>query len=714
MSKFSSYGLKANTEKSIHLLGFKKPTEIQQKVIPLALQGQDVIACAKTGTGKTAAYLIPMVDMLEKKTDVFGARALIIVPTRELALQTSSVLKKLIRGTNLTYSVVVGGHSYEGQFESLTSNPDIVIATPGRLVEILQQTEFTLKRITTFVLDEADKLFETGYREQLDEIIALVARQRQTIMLSATIPDVLTDFARAGMKEYVFVKIESEYSLSEKLEMHMLFVKTEEKTALLAYILTTMTKGQTIVFVSTRYWVDYLQQVLPNVFKVKGSFLYGKMDNESRTEQLDAFRNKETSVLVVTDLCARGIDIPDVETVINFDYPSSDKIFIHRCGRSARAGKSGRAFTFLSPGEMAYMYSIEKKSKRVSTNEGPNGPVNNNLIYFGTVKNDTFNDMAAAIARQHSLEEEYDKLYSVSVNSMKKFNKTRAPAGLEDVNKAKALSTIKPHYHFNIGLDSVREDFMSKLQSFKPKASLYELKMLSGHPEEVRLRSSLDKIKALEGKFRFETYLEKKKKKRAEAAALISSEYVEVEYDDKNKYRSSMFIEQEENPDKVKELLNINKISNNDVDTVMLADEHNELLKFQKRVWDVKRKTYKKYLFNEKNERIDDNGYGAQDKKRRDEKLKKRFSYWKKVNSVKVQREGEAVDSDMACKSRKMFVERKRQKFKINKPKMATRDVGKQLKTKAQIVKGKKQKDRLGKINMSRDKKKGIKKRKTK
>lgn len=707
MSKFANFGFKPNTLRAIHYIGFKKPTEIQQKIIPLILQGQDVIACAKTGTGKTAAYLLPLVDMLEKKTEVFGARALVIVPTRELALQTSSVLKKIIKGTDLTYAVVVGGHSYEGQFESLTSNPDIVIATPGRLVEILQQTDFTLKRIQAFVLDEADKLFEAGYREQLDEIIALVGRQRQTVMLSATIPDVLTDFARAGMREYVFAKIESEYMLNEKLEMHMLLVKTEEKTALLAYLLMNLVKGQVIVFVSTRYWVDYLQIVLPTVFKINASYLYGKMDTENRNEQLDAFRNKDTNVLVVTDLIARGIDIPDVETIINFDYPSNDKIFIHRCGRSARAGKSGRAFTFLSPGELAYMFSIEKKSKRIVTNNGPNGPIDNNYIYFGTVKNDTINEMEAAVARQHKLEEEYDKQYTVATNSMKKFNKTRVSATVEDVNKAKGQGNIQPHFMFKAGLDSQHEDFMTKLQTFKPKASLYELKMLHGHPEEEKLRSSLDKLKSLEGKFRYETYLQKRKKQPVE-----KSEYVEVEFDDKNKYRSSMFIEYDENPDKVKELLNLNKITQNDVDTIMIADEHNELFKFQKRVWDVKKKTYKKYLFNEKNERIDDSGYSAMDKKRRQEKLSKRFSYWKKVNSVKVQKEGSAVDGEMASKSRKLFTERKRQNFKVNTPKMKQRDVGKQLKTKAQIVKGKKQKDRLGKINMSKNKKKGIKKRK--
>lgn len=707
MSKFTSFGLKPNTERAIQYLGFKKPTEIQMKVIPLVLQGQDVIACAKTGTGKTAAYLIPLIDVLEKKTEVFGARALIIVPTRELALQTSSVLKKLIRGTNLTHSIVVGGHTYEGQFESLTSNPDIVIATPGRLVEILKQTDFTLKRIQALVLDEADKLFEAGYREQLDEIIEMVGRQRQTIMLSATIPDVLTDFARAGMREYVFAKIESEYTLNQNLEMHMLLVKTEEKVALLSYILTNLVKGQVIVFVSTRYWVDYLQIVLPTVFKINASYLYGKMDNENRIEQLDAFRNKATNVLIVTDLIARGIDIPNVETIINFDYPSNDKIFIHRCGRSARAGKSGRAFTFLSPGEMAYMYGIEKKSRREVSNGGAVGAVDNTYIYFGTVNNDIFNEMEAAVRRQHKLDEDYDKLYTVAVNSMKKFNKTRSPATVDDVNRAKSQNAIQPHFMFKMGLDSTRQDFMTKLHDFKPKASLYELKMLHGHPEEEKLRGSLEKIKALEGKFRYETYM---KKKTANAAA--NNDLVEVEFDDKNKYRSSMFIEYDENPDKVNELLNQNKITHNDVDTILIGDEHNELFKYQKRVWDVKRKTYKKYLFNEKNERIDDSGYSANDKKRREDKLKKRFSYWKKVNSVKVQKEGTALDSEMAYKSKKMFNERKRQNFKVNTPKMATKNIGKQLRTREQIFKSKKQKERLGKINMSRNKKQGIKKRK--
>ncbi len=242
MGKFGKFGLKKFLLEAIHALGFNQPTEIQRKMIPMILEDKDIIACAKTGSGKTLAYLLPLISKLEKKTGIFGSRALILVPTKELAFQTSMVLKNLIKSTNLSYSLIIGGHDYIGQFESLTSNPDIVIATPGRLLELLRETEFSLKKIQYLILDEADNFFEKGYREQLVGLVELVNKERQTIMLSATIPESIKEFAQAGMREYIFLKLDSEYTLSRNVQMHFFRVKTIEKTPLLIYLLQKIIK----------------------------------------------------------------------------------------------------------------------------------------------------------------------------------------------------------------------------------------------------------------------------------------------------------------------------------------------------------------------------------------------------------------------------------------------------------------------------------------
>lgn len=417
----------------------------------MIIQGKDIIACAKTGSGKTLAYLLPLLNQLGEKNSTFGVRLLVLVPTRELALQTSSVVKQLLKKSNLTYSLLIGGHDYIGQFESLAANPDIVISTPGRLLEVLKETEFTLKKIQFLVLDEADNFFEQGYKDQLNELVGLINPDRQTILLSATIPESLKNFAQVGMREYIFAKIDSEYTLNDDLQLHFFEVKSGEKEALLVHLLQKIVPRteQMIVFVSTRYQVDLLENVLQECFKIEGSFLYGKMDIESRNLQLDKFRSKQSRILVVTDLCARGIDIPNVENVVNFDFPINIKIFIHRCGRTARAGKSGKAFTFFTNDERPYVFEVEKKisSKSLDFSEQVQN-LDKSKIYMGKTSNEILSDLQSRIQEWEKINADVTHLRRHAANGNKKFMHTRFAWSKDCYEKAKELGDVNLHPFF--------------------------------------------------------------------------------------------------------------------------------------------------------------------------------------------------------------------------------------------------------------------------
>ena len=673
MVKFQSFGLKKETLDSIRSFGFKKPTEIQSKIIPLILEGKDVIACAKTGSGKTLAYLVPLIDKLGERTGLVGARLLILVPTRELALQTSTVLKKLLKNTDLKYSLLIGGHDYIGQFESLSTNPDIVIASPGRLLEILKETEFSMNRIEYVVLDEADNFFEMGYREQLVNIVERINKDRQTIMLSATIPKSIKEFAQAGMREYVFAKLDSEYALNEKLQMHFFLVKTLEKTPLLIWLLyEKIKKGeQTIVFTSSRYWVDYLEYVFTHVFEIPGSFLYGKMDMGARAEALNNFRNRDTEVLVVTDLCARGIDIPNVENVINFDFPISIKIFIHRCGRTARADKSGNCYSFFAPGEKPYLFELEGKIDKKIINDSNPGEFNSDKIYYGKTCTQKLSEIVSKLNVQKKIDPKIISLEKSCVNSNIKFFKTRFSWSKESYFKSKSDPYSHPFF-YNKNVNEAQ--FLQKLSDFKPQKSLFELKELKNHPRGEQIQKSIDKIrKKVKRSNKRRNIIKKKKATQVKKDGMFNVEFgnneetvetskYKTDYSDKN-----CFIAYEQNEDKINELKNLNKINTNDLQTIMLADENQDLFKRQKNIWDKKNKKYKKVLINKHGERIDGKDLYQMKLKTRLHNLNKKFKTWKRANQISIQREGTEENTENTKKFGQIFNDRKKNKFRVNK-----------------------------------------------
>eukprot|EP00850_Spirogloea_muscicola_P025112 SM002212S07080 [mRNA] locus=s2212:8:1801:- [translate_table: standard] len=354
--------------------------------MPRLLAGADVVAMARTGSGKTAAFLLPLLQRLRAHVPGPGARAVVLSPTRELALQTFKFVRELGRYTDLRAVVLVGGDSMEAQFEALAGSPDIIVATPGRLMHHLSEVEdMTLRSVEYVVFDEADRLFEMGFAEQLRQILARMPESRQTSLFSATLPALLAEFARAGLRDPQLVRLDTETKISPDLQVQPLAnphghasatqgglcvsslrwklafftVRRDERTAALLHLVHEVVPAgqQTIVFVSTKYHAEYVAELLA-AEGVAVSVVYGAMDQAARKIHIAKFRARRTALLVVTDVAARGIDIPLLDNVVNYDFPPRPKLFVHRVGRAARAGRLGTAYSLLTRDELPFLLDL--------------------------------------------------------------------------------------------------------------------------------------------------------------------------------------------------------------------------------------------------------------------------------------------------------------------------------------------------------------------
>ncbi|KAL9961892.1 hypothetical protein ACROYT_G030925 [Oculina patagonica] len=350
---FQSMGLSFPVFKGVMKKGYRLPTPIQRKTIPVIMDGKDVVAMARTGSGKTAAFLIPMFERLKTHSAKVGARGLILSPTRELALQTLKFTKELGRFTGLKAAVVLGGDSFEGQFAALHGNPDIIVATPGRFLHVMMEMDLKLTAVEYVVFDEADRLFEMGFAQQLHEIINRLPDSRQTLLFSATLPKLLVDFTKAGLTDPVLIRLDVDSKLSEQLKLAFFSVRSDDKPAVLLNILQNLVKPseQTLVFTATKHHVEYLKELL-EFAGIESSFVYSTLDQAARKINIGKFQHKKTNVMVVTDVAARGIDIPMLDNVINYNFPAKPKLFIHRVGRVARAGRSGTAYSLVGSDEV--------------------------------------------------------------------------------------------------------------------------------------------------------------------------------------------------------------------------------------------------------------------------------------------------------------------------------------------------------------------------
>jgi ATP-dependent RNA helicase RhlE len=357
---FEGMGLSALALSSLARIGFQHPTPIQAGAIPPALLGRDVIGCAATGTGKSAAFILPMLERLTGKT---GTRGLILAPTRELAHQIAVQVEALGRSRNIRAVTIIGGMSIETQTQTLRQKPAIIVATPGRLVDHIQQRTADLSGIEVLVLDEADRMLDMGFRPQLTRILARLPRERQTMLFSATIAGEVAEFAKlAGLRDAVRVEVSRSGTTPERAEQRVYLLGQNEKLALLLMLLE-QEPSTTLVFTRTKHRADKVARVVERAGHTTAR-LHSNRSQSQRRQALEGFRAGKYRVLIATDIAARGLDVQEIGHVVNFDPPHVPEDYVHRIGRTARAAASGRATTLVAPEERGLLTEIERFTRR--------------------------------------------------------------------------------------------------------------------------------------------------------------------------------------------------------------------------------------------------------------------------------------------------------------------------------------------------------------
>ncbi|XP_060202926.1 putative DEAD-box ATP-dependent RNA helicase 29 isoform X2 [Lycium barbarum] len=435
-----------------------------------------------------------MLEKLKQHVPQAGVRALILSPTRDLALQTLKFTKELGRFTDIRVSLLVGGDSMESQFEELAQSPDIIIATPGRLMHHLSEVDdMSLRTVEYVVFDEADCLFSMGFAEQLHRILTHLAENRQTLLFSATLPSALAEFAKAGLRDPQLVRLDLDTKISPDLKVAFFTVRQEEKHAALLYLIREQITSdqQTIIFVSTKYHVEFLN-ILLREEGIEPSVCYGDMDHDARKMHISRFRARKTMVLIVTDVAARGIDIPLLDNVINFDFPTKPKLFVHRVGRAARAGRIGTAYSFVTSEDMAYLLDLHlflSKPLRAAPTEEEvlqdmdgvlskiDQAVASGETVYGRFPQTVLDLLSDRVREIIDTSTELETLHRPCVKAFGLYSKTKAKPSKESIRRVKDLPREGLHPMFkNIlrGNELSAMAFSERLKAFRPKQTILE------------------------------------------------------------------------------------------------------------------------------------------------------------------------------------------------------------------------------------------------
>jgi len=381
---FENLNLIAPILEALKTEGYTTPTPIQAQTIPLALEGKDVLGCAQTGTGKTAAFAIPIIQLMNQdRTHVSGKRpikALILTPTRELAIQIAESFENYGANTHLKYEVIFGGVNQNSQVRSLKSGVDVLIATPGRLLDLINQKFVQLNQLQFFVLDEADRMLDMGFLNDVKKIITKIPQKRQSLFFSATMPDPIVKLANTILVNPYKVEVTPVSSTANTINQAVYFVDKENKKHLLKEVLSDKKIDRALVFTRTKHGAD---KVVKDLVKagIKSQAIHGNKSQNARQRALNSFKTKETRVLVATDIAARGIDIDDLTHVINYELPNIPESYVHRIGRTGRAGADGIAIAFCDAEEKAYLKDIQKLiGKAIPVLENDNFPLVNHQV----------------------------------------------------------------------------------------------------------------------------------------------------------------------------------------------------------------------------------------------------------------------------------------------------------------------------------------------
>lgn len=536
-------------------------------MLPVALSGVDTVAMARTGSGKTCAFLIPLLETLLNQNNSssnqlasMGVRGVILSPTRELSVQTLKVFYKLASDTQLKAIGIHGGEGMEKQFSLLASKPDVIIATPGRLAHHLTEIpDFTLSCVRMCILDEADRLLEMGFASQIRQITKTIPESCQKLLFSATLPRILVEFTKSGFcTNPTMVRLDQEATVSEELRIAFITCRSSDKDAALLHLLesqiyptaknsdkeegakesskprASIKTGLTLIFAATRHHVEFISTLL----QAAGhdcTMIYGTLDSEARRINLGAFRSGQKPILVVTDVAARGIDVPLIDHVIHYNFPASPKLFVHRSGRAARAGRIGFCWGLVEPDELPYMIDLHLfLGRKPSTGSSESeqyalADMTPDMVHYGSVPETIITEEVENVQRILNSElsgsqqaEALRALTKVCNNAMKQYRKTRAEPSRDAIRRAKAIlegermvtgqrlggGSITTHpllrgtalarqKKAGDGLGSIenslkREEFLRAMSNFRPKETVFEA-FATGGGKEIGVVSHVDK-----------------------------------------------------------------------------------------------------------------------------------------------------------------------------------------------------------------------------
>lgn len=361
--KFDDYHIAPEIKSQLKAMGFKRPTDIQFKAIRHILNGEDVMAIAQTGTGKTAAFAIPTVDMIHKRKKKYSKGAsvqcLVMVPTRELAKQIAGVYDSIAKKTKVRTLGLIGGVEQDDQIATLQKGCDVLVATPGRMFDLISQGHLDISRVSFLVIDEADLMLDMGFSKDISDVLRVIPKRRQTLFFSATISKKIKSLAYNVVRNAIRIQISPKNPVSKNVVHAVAFIEMDDKRFFLENILKEYPEQRVVVFVRTKVRVERVVAAMKRV-GVDSEALHGGIDQKDRFAILDRFRSGENTVLITTDVAARGIDIPEVDFVVNYDLPDLEENYVHRCGRAGRGIRTGQALSFCSENERSLLEAIEE------------------------------------------------------------------------------------------------------------------------------------------------------------------------------------------------------------------------------------------------------------------------------------------------------------------------------------------------------------------
>src|SRR4051794_4611366 len=367
MNSFNDLRLSEPILRAVTGEGYMVPSPIQAQAIPHVLAGRDLLGVAQTGTGKTAAFALPILDRLTAKQSTNGhgrrVRCLVLSPTRELASQIGDSFRAYGRNTAVRHSVVFGGVGQGAQVQALRHGVDVLVATPGRLLDLMNQGFVDLRGIEVFVLDEADRMLDMGFINDIRKVVAKLPRERQTLMFSATMPPDIRDLANTILRNPVSVQVTPVAKTADRIEQSVYFVEKKNKPRLLAHLLNNTAISRCLVFTRTKHGADRVAKHLQKA-GIPADAIHGNKSQNQRERALANFKSGKTAVLIASDIASRGIDIDDISHVVNYDLSNEPEVYVHRIGRTARAGASGVAISFCDNDERPYLTAIEKLTRQ--------------------------------------------------------------------------------------------------------------------------------------------------------------------------------------------------------------------------------------------------------------------------------------------------------------------------------------------------------------